>query len=732
MTANLEWTTILNGIRDWVQVFGSILGIVLLIAFLVSLVAAGLSGPRLVLRHIFGGRKGGKAVWIGGVLGAVLGADLGWSTGPATIQNLYRMLQWQPQPGLEMTGAIACAVLCGLLGVVIGAITAGAAADCLDASFRRIWALAILTVKESWSRKLAWVFVVFIVVFMFASWFLPEEDFRADLQVKNYISTALFPTTWLPIVVVVLLSCWGLPEDIKNRSMHTVVTKPVRRTEVLLGRVLGLSLIGTGMLVVMGLVGYIWIKRQVPPEAAQEHLICRVPIQGSLQFTDRMGNPTTEGINVGDEDASRLYIEGGTRSKAIWTFRGISEEDLGDVVELESRLRAFRLHKGDTERSLLGQVRLVKRLRERSALFLAAPQAFLAANQHLRNGLMQNAAVALQTVGDGAEKGQIGMLGYELGALEIGYSRFAGLLGPVIEKRPEAAWLEDLAAAARNVSAEAGNRQVKGLGTELKAFAQIFRDHAEELETILVDVVADLRPFRVREYGQNNIIVNSSEIRYRVGDNPEMIEGDLYEDIVHGNELQVEVVCLDTGQFLGMAQPDLFIRAKDNSFELGYAKTLLGVWMMVVLIILFGVTASCFVKGPVGMLLITTLLVIGSVFHGTLERIVTGDMKGGGALESIRRIVEQVNPQIQYEVDTGLQAIRTFDQTLTGGLWVVHKIIPNFQKYSMSRWIAEGFDVPLVGAETALIPAFLMTLAYFLPCLLLGHYSLRYRELESK
>jgi len=37
-----------------------------------------------------------------------------------------------------------------------------------------------------------------------------------------------------------------------------------------------------------------------------------------------------------------------------------------------------------------------------------------------------------------------------------------------------------------------------------------------------------------------------------------------------------------------------------------------------------------------------------------------------------------------------------------------------------------------MGEKAALIPGFLMTLAYLLPCLLIGSYSLKLRELESK
>jgi len=43
-----------------------------------------------------------------------------------------------------------------------------------------------------------------------------NSDLRADLQVKNAVSFALTTISWLAIPVVLLLSCWGIPEDIDS------------------------------------------------------------------------------------------------------------------------------------------------------------------------------------------------------------------------------------------------------------------------------------------------------------------------------------------------------------------------------------------------------------------------------------------------------------------------------------------------------------------------------------
>ena len=127
---------------------------------------------------------------------------------------------------------------------------------------RRIGAIASLTAKESIRRQDILVGLVFVLLFMFAGWFLHGTDI--DTPAKPYISFALTAIRWLIIPVALLLSCWGLPADIKVRSLHTVVTKPVRRSEVVLGRMLGYGAVMTIGVVIMGVVGYIWILRSVP------------------------------------------------------------------------------------------------------------------------------------------------------------------------------------------------------------------------------------------------------------------------------------------------------------------------------------------------------------------------------------------------------------------------------------------------------------------------------------
>ena len=133
-------------------------------------------------------------------------------------------------------------------------------ADLTRLSPRRTWALSRLAVKEAIRRSIVVVFVVFLVLLLFAGWFIdPSNPDPARL----YMDLVLTSTGYLTLFLAMFLSALSLPEDIKNRTIHTVVTKPVRASEIVLGRIVGFTLVGTVLLGMMGVLSYVFVVRGV-------------------------------------------------------------------------------------------------------------------------------------------------------------------------------------------------------------------------------------------------------------------------------------------------------------------------------------------------------------------------------------------------------------------------------------------------------------------------------------
>ncbi len=96
--------------------------------------------------------------------------------------------------------------------------------DLIEASPRRIWALARLAIQESLRRRVWIVFVLFAIILAFAGWFLDPNSFDPGRLYLNFVLNA---TNLLILALALFLSVFSLPADMKNRTIYTIVTKPV-------------------------------------------------------------------------------------------------------------------------------------------------------------------------------------------------------------------------------------------------------------------------------------------------------------------------------------------------------------------------------------------------------------------------------------------------------------------------------------------------------------------------
>ena len=223
-----------------------------------------------------------------------------------------------------------------------------------------VFAIAQLTIREAVRRKALWIFAIFALLFMFAGWFLQGATVDSRAAAKPYILFVFTAIQFLSLPLAILLSCWGLPQDIKARSLHTVVTKPVRRVEIVLGRIVGYSTVVLIVVAAMAAIGYVWIQRTVP-DLAQSQLIGRDPVFGELSITDRYGKPNSQGISVGNIWEYRQYLDGNSRARGVYRFDDLPLDDLRELgeVRFEYDFEVFRTHKGDIETGVQAQFEFV-------------------------------------------------------------------------------------------------------------------------------------------------------------------------------------------------------------------------------------------------------------------------------------------------------------------------------------------------------------------------------------
>lgn len=113
---------------------------------------------------------------------------------------------------------------------------------------------------------------------------------------------------------------------------------------------------------------------------------------------------------------------------------------------------------------------------------------------------------------------------------------------------------------------------------------------------------------------------------------------DLLENLVSKDgQLEVRVQCLDRAQYFGFAQPDCYVRLPDGSPWWNFIKTQLSIWIQMVLVIAIGVTCSTIVNGPVAMLFTFGFITLG-FFRQFFLDVATGKQIGGGPVESLVRL----------------------------------------------------------------------------------------------
>lgn len=549
----------------------------------------------------------------------------------------------------------------------VAKVVASSVVDFASWSVPRTIAMAMLAVQEAIRRRVLIAFVVFVVIILFAGWYL---DVESDNPARLYLSFVLTASNYLVVLLALFLSTFSLPTDIKNRTIYTVVTKPVRSWEIVLGRILGFVTVGTMLLVPMGIVSYFFVQRGLNHDHAVEQIAtvsagdvasegettfdshhrhtfnvyedgtgetdvvmshwhqvkkrgegdsatyefgppigllqARVPVFGHLRFKDRAGADTEKGINVGHEWAYRSYIEGGTLAAAIWTFEGVTPQRYPDGFDLELNLRVFRTYKGDMEK---------------------------------------------------------------------------GILGSIVLRNPDLS-------------------------------AKVLRSEAIN--------------FTAKEFVSDKQTIPSS-IRVVDKDDGSVRDGNLFDLVDDQGRLEIWIQCGERSQYYGMAERDVYILDRDAPFIANLAKGYIGIWLQMVMVTSFGVMFSTFLSGAVAMMATLSSIVVG-YFSNFIFDVASGGQEGGGPIESLIRIVTQQNVSVDLEIGKAPATIvQGFDIGFMMFMQAMTGMLPDYGKFSTTQYVAYGYNIDGTLMSIQLLTAF----CYVFVVSLIAYYLLKTREIAA-
>ena len=538
----------------------------------------------------------------------------------------------------------------------------------------RIWAIARLSWKEAVRGRVIWVFGTMALVFLFADWFVPA---KAEDQLRAYVRVVYWSMTPLFLITAALLGSFSIPNDVKNNTIHTIVTKPVEKFEIVIGRFLGYAALLTIGLLAVSSLSLIYVIRGVNEDAKQESYKARVPVYGKLHFAGT--KLADRGDSVGREWGYRSYITGqtkyrreGLRQFAIWDFQEIPA-DIRQRVEVifEFSFDIFRLSKGEEGKGV------------HCSFTFADVRAFKSSDTNRQ-------AQELDGRTDEMRKER--------------EKRYA-----LASKRLE------------NAKKDKGEAEQAALDERYKG----------ELRNIDLDLMKQYRLYQVTgvevtDFHTQEVVVPGAEFSALVSQDAEHKKKD--DDSQPVLRVFVSVDIADQAQMVGVAPQDFYLLAYEKPFWQNFLKGVLGMWCTHMLVLGVAIACSTYLSSVIS-LLITMFLYIFGLSLDYLKEIAERRVEGGGPFQSALRIGTKMSPAAQLESSPTTSIIQVFDSFFSWWIGRILNLIPDINRHDLHQYVANGFDIG--WTDVLLLDNGLPLLGYLAPWAVLAYYLMKYREIAN-
>jgi len=113
-----------------------------------------------------------------------------------------------------------------------------------------IWAVARNIIAQAVRIKVAVIFIVLLLVLLPIMSVAMPGDGTLKGKLQTFVSYGLSLSSLLLCLLTIIVSTYGLTSDVKQKQIFSVLTKPVRRYQLLFGKLLGLALLNLLLLTV--------------------------------------------------------------------------------------------------------------------------------------------------------------------------------------------------------------------------------------------------------------------------------------------------------------------------------------------------------------------------------------------------------------------------------------------------------------------------------------------------
>lgn len=198
-----------------------------------------------------------------------------------------------------------------------------------------ILAVARLTALESVRKRIFLALAAFGGALVVLSALLPSLDPSSQvtlLQAWAYRLILLFG-----VLVAIVLAAFSLPEDVEERRIQVLLSKPVRRTDVLLGKFFGFLGVTAVFLFAVGLFSIAVVRvvaALVGPEA--DPALAPDAIESAARFE---AGPDARESTFGARGEVCRRVEGPLGNCLGWWFQGVTRDRYGPIVRGRVRIR---------------------------------------------------------------------------------------------------------------------------------------------------------------------------------------------------------------------------------------------------------------------------------------------------------------------------------------------------------------------------------------------------------
>ncbi|MDA1143065.1 MAG: ABC transporter permease [Planctomycetota bacterium] len=201
-----------------------------------------------------------------------------------------------------------------------------------------IRAISYQTWKEAVRSKGFWIVLVFAIPLLFGLTFAEvagSQKYGEEWKIRNTLEWSLRLMSLFTAITAIFLTSLSLPNDMSERRIYTLISKPVSRWGVICGKVVGFSIFTFTMLLLMALFMVIfirWTARDASDEVKERLLGSRELIQPTKSSLHTYRKATVS-IDLG------LFLRLRPHSPPESMFRFVTQTDQLAVLKRDSRGR---------------------------------------------------------------------------------------------------------------------------------------------------------------------------------------------------------------------------------------------------------------------------------------------------------------------------------------------------------------------------------------------------------